>query len=112
MTEKGPVEFMSAQVITEWKKLAGLTESDADIIQECGAIRLRIYEAGEYVDKETKEKVEFPEGIELRAGGARLGCHASDLALLIHYAKANPDVKRVLSERFKAEQDILKTLSL
>ena len=109
---KEQTDSMANEAFETLKRLAGITESESDIVQDCGSIRLRVYEKGEYKDKETKETIEFPEGIELKAGGARLQCHASDLLLLVHHLKTNPAVRDVVRARFKVEQDILKGLSL
>ena len=109
---KEQTDAMANEAFETLKRMAGITESEKDIIQDCGSIRLRIYEAGEYTDKETKEKIEFDEGIELKCGGARIICHSSDLALLVHYMKVNPEVRAVIRDRFKVEQDVFKGLSL
>ena len=109
---KEQTDAMANEAFETLKRMAGITESDKDIIQDCGSIRLRIYEAGEYHDKDTKERIEFDEGIELKCGGARIICHASDLALLMHYMKVSHDVRTVLQTRFKAEQDVFKGLSI
>ena len=94
------------------KRLVGMVESDEDIIQQCGGLRLRIYEAGEYPDKvDPTLKVKYPEGIELRAGGLRLNCEASDLAMLVYHLKMNSDVKAELKKRLDEEQRIMKQLS-
>lgn len=109
---KEQTDAMASEAFETLRRMAGITESDKDIIQNCGSIRLRIYEAGEYKDKETKEVIQFDEGIELKAGGARLQCHATDIMLLMHHVKTNPDVRAVLTKRFKVEQDLIKGLSL
>ena len=109
---KEQTDAMADEAFNTLKRLAGITESEKDIIQDCGSVRLRIYEDGEYKDKDTKEVIQFDEGIELKCGGARVIVHASDLALLVHHMKSNPEVRDILRKRFKVEQDILKGLSL
>ena len=94
------------------KRLIGMVETDDDIIQQCGGMRLRIYEEGEYPDKnDPTQKIKYPAGIELRCGGLRLICEASDIAMMVYHLKMNPDVKAELKKRLDAEQKIMKQLS-
>lgn len=98
--------------LTRLMELAGMIEKDEDIIQQCGGLRLRIYEAGEYPDKnDPSQKIKYPEGIEMRCGGLRMICEASDLAMLAYHMKTNSDVKAELKRRLDEEQKIMKQLS-
>jgi len=89
----------------------GIKESADDIISQCGSIRLRIFEAGEYERKDKPgEKVKFEAGVELRQGGLVLHVEPSDLALLVYNMKNDPKVNSKLSERLQKEQEIMKSL--
>lgn len=103
---------LAAAAFEKLKRLAGIIETEEDIIQQCGGMRLRIYEEGEYPSKDDPNiKIQYPEGIELRCGGLRLICESSDLAMLVYHLKMNPDVKAELKKRLEEEQKIMKQLS-
>lgn len=113
-TEKTSFEIdqIAQAAFDRLKQMAGIMEKDEDIIQQCGGLRLRIYEAGEYAKKDAPTiMIQYPAGIELRCGGLRLICESSDLAMLVFHLKKNPDVRNVLKERLDEEQKIMKQLS-
>ena len=119
MAESGAMEKTSFEIdqmaqaaFDRLKQMAGILEKEEDIIQQCGGLRLRIYEEGEYPSKTVPgEMVSYPAGIELRCGGLRLNCESSDLAMLVYHLKSNPDVRKELRTRLEEEQKIMKQLS-
>ncbi len=106
------IDQMAQAAFDRLKQLAGIMETEEDIIQLCGGMRLRIYDEGEYTAKDDPStKIKYPAGIELRCGGLRLICEASDLAMLVYYLSHNVDVKTELRKRLVAEQKIMKDLA-
>lgn len=93
--------------VGEILKAAGLDESKDDIVQQCGGIRIRIYEAGEYIDKTTGEKREHDKGIDLKQGTISLHVAASDVAQLLHWCRANKPLNEKLNERLDEEKTLL-----
>jgi len=91
-------------------KAMGIGEGKDDIIAQCGALRLRIYEAGEYKNKETLETVKFEKGIDLKQGSLSLHVEASDLAQLVYAMKHNERVNKELNKRFDEEKRLMDNL--
>lgn len=106
-------EAMAQDAFDKLRRLAGMIESDDDIIQQCGGLRIRVYEAGQYPSKDNpKEMIDYPRGIEVRVGGLKIIPEASDIAMLIHHIKNNRELGMVLRTRLKEEQELMKELNL
>lgn len=105
---------MAMAAFEKFKQMLGMIESEEDIVQQCGGMRIRVYEHGEYPDKVNLGKmVKYPAGIELKAGGGlRLNCEASDLAMLCYHMTKNPDLRNVLRLRLEDEQKLMKILTI
>lgn len=91
-------------------KALGIMEGENDIIAQCGALRLRIYEAGEYVRKDTGEKVKFEAGIDIKQGSISLHVEASDIAQLIYKVRNDRKVNDAISKRLEAEKRLMNEL--
>jgi len=98
------------EMMKDYLARLGLSEGKDDIISQCGSARLRIYKAGDFVDKKTGEKISFEEGIELRQGAMKLHLEASDLAQLIYHCQNDQVVKKALNERLEKEKKMMKEL--
>lgn len=118
MVKEGDGETLTAEMSAIFdRKLAailsamGIGEGKDDIIQQCGSMRLRIYEAGEYPDKNNPGTMKkFEKGIELKGGGESLHIDASSLAQLKYYLTANQKVNKALTERLDEEKALMEKI--
>jgi len=107
------MEQMAQDAFDKLRRLAGMMESDDDIIQQCGGLRIRVYEAGQYPSKDNpKDMIDYPAGIELRVGGLKVLPEASDIAMLVYHLKNNYELAAVLRQRLKDEQELMSKLSI
>lgn len=89
----------------------GIGEKDTDVVKQCGALRIRVYEAGEYEKKDSPgEMVKFEPGIDLKQGAVSLHVQASDLATLVWEMRNDPKLNLVLTQRLEEEKRMMKSL--
>lgn len=86
----------------------GIGEKDDDIVQQCGVMRLRIYKAGEYPNKNAPgTMLKYEAGIELKAGGMSLHVDAQSLAQLKYFMANNNKVNKELTARLEEEKRLM-----
>lgn len=101
------------EALQKMKRLMGMEESEDDIIQQCGGLRIRVYEAGEFPSKNNPGTMEsYDAGISLASGNLKIIVESSDLAMLKHYMTINHELNASLNKRLKDEQDLLKELKI
>lgn len=103
-------------MMKEFLQKIGIGEGKDDIIVQCGSVRIRVFEAGEYERKDKPlatggyEKVKYEPGVELRQGGLVLHVEPSDLAQLVYQMKNHEKLNQKLNERLEKEKQLMRSL--